>query len=96
MGAGHIVKSTAILSRTDLIVKTDNAITDIPPTPPYSPNSLFPNAASTHRLMNSPHTSAYRLRPYVATMFKNILRLGDIRRKLRVMSWELRVMSWEL
>ena len=26
--------------------------------------------------------SAYKLRPYVATMFKNILRLGDMGEKL--------------
>ena len=43
-----------------------------------SANPHFPNAATTHRLMNSPHTRAYKLRPYVATMFKNIRRLGDI------------------
>ena len=52
--------------------------TVIPPTTPYNPKSVFPNAASTHRLMNSPHTSAYKLRPYVATMFRNIRWLGDI------------------
>ena len=42
----------------------------------YKPKSVFPNAANTRRLMNSPHTSASALRPYVATMFKNIRRFG--------------------
>ncbi len=40
--------------------------------------SATPNAISVPRPQNNPITSAYRLRPYVATMFKNIRRLGDI------------------
>ena len=80
MGAAPMDKlNVAFLPRSDLIVKANNAITIIPPTTPYKPKSVFLNAANTHRLMNSPHTSAYKLRPYVATMFKNIRRLGDMR-----------------
>ena len=54
------------------------SIAIIPPTTPYSPKSVLPNAANTHRLINSPHTSTYELRPYVATMFRKMRRLGDI------------------
>ena len=68
----------AIPPRSDLIVQANNSIPIIPPTTPYNPKSVLPNAASTHRLINSPHTSAYKLRPYVATMFKNIRRFGDM------------------
>ena len=57
---------------------TNITITVIPPTTQYNPNSLFPTAAATHRQMSSPHTNAYRLRPYVAIMFINIRRFGDI------------------
>ncbi len=61
-----------------LIAKSSNAIMVIPPTTPCHQNSLFPTAANTHQLINSPPTSAYKLRPYVATMFSRIRRLGDI------------------
>ena len=50
----------------------------MPPTTQYNPRSVLSNAAPTHRLINSPHTSAYSDRPYVATMFRKIRRLGDI------------------
>ena len=63
------------------------SITVIPPTTPHTPNSLFPTAANTHRLTNTQHMSAHKLRPYVATMFKNIQRLGDMREKLRVVGF---------
>ena len=53
------------------------SITVIPPTTPHNPNSLF-SAANIHRLMNTPHTSAYSERPYVAMMFRNMQRLGVI------------------
>jgi len=56
--------------------KITNAITVIPPTTPYNPNSLFTNAANAHLLMNTPHTSTYKLLPYVAMMFRNIRRVG--------------------
>lgn len=49
----------------------------------YKPKSILPNVANTHRLMNNPHTSAYKLRPYVATIFTNILRLGVMGKKWR-------------
>ena len=50
----------------------------IPPNTPHSPKSVLPNAADTHRLINSQHTSAYKLRPYVAAMFRKMRRLRDI------------------
>ena len=50
----------------------------IQPVTPYKPKSVFPNATYTHRLIINPQTSAYRLRPYVAMIFRNIRRLGDI------------------
>ena len=39
---------------------------------------VFQIAIIPHHPQNSPITSAYKLHPYVATMFKNIRRLGDI------------------
>lgn len=63
--------------RSSLIVPANNSIPIIPPTTPHNQISLFP-AARTHRPTNTPHTTAYRLLPYVAMMFRNILRLGDI------------------
>ena len=45
------------------------SITIFPPTTPHTPNSLF-SAARTHRPTNTPHTSAYSDRPYVALMFR--------------------------
>ena len=75
---GHCLSPAANTTRPRLILPANNSITIIPPTTPHTPNSLFPTAASTHRLINSPHTSAYKLRPYVATMFSRIRRLGDI------------------
>lgn len=60
------------------IIKTNNTITIIPSTTPYNPNSLFPNAVNAHQLMNTPHTSAYKLHPYVARRLRNIRWLGNI------------------
>ena len=53
--------------------KIINAITIIPPTTPHNPISLYPTTVNTHRPQNSPIMSAYRLRPYMAMMFRNIL-----------------------
>ena len=49
-----------------------------PPTSPYSPKSTCPNTSNTHRAVKSPSTSAYKLRPYVAMMLRNIRRLAVI------------------
>lgn len=61
-----------------LIVQAANSITVIPQTTPYNPNSHFPTATNTQRLINNPHTSAHSDCPYVAAMFRNIRRLGDM------------------
>lgn len=50
--------------------KITNAITVIPPTTPYKPNSLLTNAANAHLLMNTPHTNAHSNCPYMAMMFR--------------------------
>ena len=59
-------------------LQTNISIAIIPPATPHTPNSLFPAAANTHRLTNTQHTSAHKLRPYVATIFSRIRRLGDM------------------
>ena len=52
--------------------KITNAITVIPPTTPYNPNSLFSTAVNTHQPQNSPIMSAYSDRPYAAMMLRKI------------------------
>ena len=41
-------------------------------------NFTSPSTISVHRPQNKPMASAYSDLPYVATMFRNILRLGVI------------------
>ena len=46
--------------------------------PSSTHNPLRPVSISPHHPQTSPITTASKLRPYVATMFKNMRRLGDI------------------
>ena len=58
-----------------------------PPSPPQAKSNTFPSPSPSTYLFQSPitlhpqtspNTSASILRPYVATMFRNIRRLGDM------------------
>ena len=44
----------------------------------HQPIITSPSTISVHHPQTSPITSAYKLRPYVATMFENIQRMGDV------------------
>ena len=68
----RIVISTSPITSSPSRYTTFNAAS-------HNPKFVRSNAANTHRLMNNPHTSAYKVRPYMATMFRKIRRLGDIK-----------------
>ena len=76
--AGEEAASTRLQATNKLPNLNHDSILGLHGDKPYRQIQHPSNAATTHRLMNNPHTSAYKLRPYVATMFRKIRRLGDM------------------